>query len=313
MPPIPTPTGEQPIPNLLPIRHNRPAEVLLVYTALTQRVSDRLKRIIEPETTVHLCQVHPYDIPAIQQAIEQKVQALGWPVSETVFNLTGGTKMMALAAFALAAQNNSPFIYLQSEGQQSLLFRYKLAHGAPQFMSREEILPLISASDYLNAHLPGFEIAGFAHDEYGAINEGGRFEQAIHTALKTEFEVLPGVRPKGVADQIELDLVIRCGNQIGIAEVKLGGDRTEGPKRGIDQLSTATRREYLGTYTTRFLITGGRLGSRIRALAQSVHSYPPAPPGPTPKVGDKLLVASPMISRFRITASWVLRSPTKAS
>lgn len=111
MSPMLTLIGEQPIPNLLPIRHDKPADVLLVYTLLTQRVSDRLKRIIETETTVHLCQVHPYDIPAIQQAIEQKVQVLGWPVSETIFNLTGGTKMMALAAFALAARNDSPFIY----------------------------------------------------------------------------------------------------------------------------------------------------------------------------------------------------------
>jgi hypothetical protein len=265
--------GEQPIPNLLPIRHDRAAEVLLVHTGLTLPVSERLRRIVQKETVVHLCPVDAYDLAAIQQSLEQKIKELGWRINQVVFNLTGGTKMMVLAAFALAARNNSPFIYLQSEGQHSRLFRYQLAQGATRLVGQEEIPPVISAGDYLNAHLPGYEIVGFATDETGKINIGGRFEQAIHTALKTRFETLPGVRPKGVADQIELDLVIRCGNQVGIAEVKLGGDRTEGPKRGIDQLNTATRREYLGTYTTRFLITGGRLGGRIRALAKDARIH----------------------------------------
>lgn len=262
--------GEQPIPNLLPIRQDRPPRTLLVHTALTRAVAERIKTIIHKETTAHLCQVHPYDLSSIQQTLAQKLADLGWPKDELVFNLTGGTKMMMLAAFVMAAQQDSPFIYLQSEGHRSLLFRYRLERGHPKLIGQEEIPAVISASDYLNAHLPGFEIVGFACDEEtDEINIGGRFEQAIHTALKPHFEVLPGVRPKGVADQIELDLVIRHGNQVGIAEVKLGGSKSEGPKRGLDQLSTATRREYLGAYTTRFLITAGRLGGSIRSLAQN--------------------------------------------
>ncbi len=75
------------------------------------------------------------------------------------------------------------------------------------------------------------------------------------------------MRPEGVANQIEIDLVIRVGNQVGVAEVKLGGG-AERPKQGIDQLSTAASREYLGTYTARFLITANPLARSVLQLAK---------------------------------------------
>ena len=46
---------------------------------------------------------------------------------------------------------------------------------------------------------------------------------------------------------MEIDLIFRCGNSIGIAELKTGKSATE--KEGIDQLNAACAREYLGTYT----------------------------------------------------------------
>ncbi len=48
----------------------------------------------------------------------------GWVRDEITFNLTGGTKTMAFAAYELAKSMRSPFTYLQSEGNTSQLFRY---------------------------------------------------------------------------------------------------------------------------------------------------------------------------------------------
>jgi hypothetical protein len=113
----------------------------------------------------------------------------------------------------------------------------------------------------LRAHLPGYVIHG------PSTKSGGAFEIAVGSALKSAgFEVLAGVRPNGVAEQIELDLVIRHKNQVGIAEVKMGGE--ERPKQGIDQLGTASSREYLGTYTERFLILAKQPNAAIRELAK---------------------------------------------
>jgi hypothetical protein len=181
------------------------------------------------------------------------------------FNLTGGTKMMALAAFSLAAQTGSRFVYLENRG--SRLQRYRFEAGAPVREEPLDLPELITAEDYLKAHLDGYTEDGFSRDEQGKLTDGGQFEEAVYLALETRLDdVLPGVRPARVARQIEIDLVLRAGNKVGIAEVKLG---SQGLKRGLDQLKMAGEPTYLGTYTAQFLITAAvRLPNPIRTLAR---------------------------------------------
>lgn len=251
--------GEQPMPVLLPARFLQPERTLLVCTERTKPVAQRLQELL-PHAQIE--PTDPYDLPAILAALGKLL-----PAGEAaIVNLTGGTKMMMLAAFALAMQRGWDFVYLESEHTPFVLHRYSLADGHLRRISSQELPALISAADYLNAHLPGFDETGCSRDEKGHLTIGGRFEQAVVNALKDRFEVLAGVRPKGVANQIEIDLVIRRGNRVGIAEVKLGGGDAR-PKQGIDQLSTAGGRVYLGAYTSKFLITGGRPAPSIKRLA----------------------------------------------
>jgi hypothetical protein len=70
------------------------------------------------------------------------------------------------------------------------------------------------------------------------------------------------VRPKGVADQIEIDLMVRLANNIGIIEAKTGIK-----KAGIDQLDTAGNPHNLGDYLVKLLITGRYLPRAHKALA----------------------------------------------
>lgn len=257
--------GEQPIPNLLPIRALQSDENILVYTSRTEAVARRLRRLISSHDDLK----NDLQVPAynFEQALHTMQQRLGG-IAEVTFNLTGGTKMMALAAYALAAQRQAEFVYLESETHTAWLYRYHYVDGIPQRVARDKLPPLISAADYLNAHLPGFRETGFSTDEKGNLTTGGQFEKAVYQALQSRFDdVLAGVRPEGVADQIEIDLVIRCGNQVGIAEVKLGGG--DSGKRGLDQLKMAGGREYLGTYTTQFMIAARKQFSRkIETLAR---------------------------------------------
>jgi hypothetical protein len=258
--------GEQPIPNLLPIKHNKPSTVLLVRTNRTKSVSERLEKVAQNETSVSFCDVDPYDIPKIHQQLSQALNQLNVEQVDLLFNLTGGTKPMAFAAYQLAVDKGIPFLYLESEGRQSKLRFYQFKDKLP-ILHQEEMIPsVITIDDYLNAHLPGFDSDSFSKDKKsGRINVGGLFEQSIHQVLeKNVDEILAGVRPKGVEKQIEIDLVIRCGNQVGIIEVKTGVK-----KQGIDQLSTAGGRAYLGTYTAKFLIVGGRLEYRLKTLAKA--------------------------------------------
>lgn len=253
--------GEQPMPILLPDRFLQPARSLLVCTARTRPVAERLQRRLLLHATVE--EVDPYDLPTILA----RLNTLAPADQPAVVNLTGGTKMMMLAAFALAMQRGWNFVYLESERPPATLHRYSTDAGLKR-RAQHKLPTLICAADYLNAHLPGFREDGFSRDADGYLTDGGLFEQAVCEALRPHVdEVLAGVRPEGVADQIEMDLVIRVGNQVGVAELKLGG-QAERPKQGIDQLSTATGREYLGTYTAKFLITANPLARRVLELAK---------------------------------------------
>jgi len=260
--------GEQPIPVLLPTRYIKAEKTVLVYTERTRDIAERLLKMINPGDNLknHL-KVPPYDFDKILKILQQAASN----EKNLIFNLTGGTKIMALAAYAVALQTKSNFVYLQSEDKKSLLFHYEFQNG---ILTRVVGSPftldnLINAADYLNAHLPGFDEEGFSCDKNRQLNEGGYFEQAVFNVIKNNgFEVLAGVRPKGVAEQIEIDLIIRFGNQVGIAEVKSGDIQGEAPKKGLDQLAMAGGREYLGIYTAKFLINARKVNSRIRTLAQ---------------------------------------------
>jgi hypothetical protein len=248
------------MPALLPDRFLQPDHTLLICTGRTEPVARRLQRLI-PHSRVELTDA--YDLAVILAALDKLL-----PASEpTIVNLTGGTKMMMLAAFALAMQRGWNFVYLESEHSPHVLHRYSLTRGHLRRTSSKELPVVIKGADYLNAHLPGFRSEGFSRDERGRLTIGGKFEQAVANALTSSFEVLAGVRPEGVANQIEIDLVIRLGNRVGIAEVKLGGEG-ERQKHGIDQLATAGGRVYLGTYTAKFLITATRPAPEILALAR---------------------------------------------
>lgn len=81
-------------------------------------------------------------------------------------------------------------------------------------------------------------------------------------------EIMAGVRPGAVGHQIEIDLLIRCGNNVGIVEATTGVN-----KAGIDQLDTAGNPSYLGRYATKFLGTGHYLprAHKSLAMAQGIH------------------------------------------
>lgn len=66
---------------------------------------------------------------------------------------------------------------------------------------------------------------------------------------------------------LEIDLILRCGNHVGIAEVKAGKSVTY--KEGIDQLNAACAREYFGTYTRKFLIVDREYPHNNKELAKA--------------------------------------------
>jgi Holliday junction resolvase-like predicted endonuclease len=211
-------------------------------------------------------QVAPYDLLKARDCLADRLAA----TENVCFNLTGGTKPMALAAYALAVERDAPFVYFQTEGErgrdlQSVLYHYGFQGQTPILQRRETLrADLLTLDEYLCAHWEhGYAEAGASADE------GGNFERAVAQALTGSVDELKaGVKPQGFEDQVEIDLVVRCGNQVGLIEVKTGGQ--DSGKHAVDQLTTAAARELSGTYTARFLVTGGEKRSEYKAVAKEV-------------------------------------------
>lgn len=247
--------GEQPVPNLLPIRHCKPSQVLLARSDTTKRVSDNLEQLLKGDFAVIPHDVPPYDIVAARKSLVECLDCHCWQGTDLLFNLTGGTKPMSLAAFWLAQEQEAPIVYLQSEGGRSLMYRYEFNNNELVLRRCDVIGELLTIDDYLKVHGLG---------SYQRRAQTEPFQQLVIDGLRRHVsEIISGVS----VGALEIDLTIRCGNQVGVAEVKSG--KAAERKNGIDQLNTASQREFLGIYTKRFLILDRRLGTNNRELAQA--------------------------------------------
>ncbi len=249
--------GEQPIPVLLPTRALQPKGALLVTTSspAVQRVAESLERLLRRDgLTVDTCEVPPYTLPDCERALAAKVEQISSP--DAIFNLTGGTKPMSLAAFRLAERRRAPVVYLQSEGGPSVLDRYAFEPGRLALVERLPLGPLLNLDDYLSAH----GLSGYTTQP-----PKEPFEAAVEAALRPGVdELMRGICPPGIP---EMDLLVRIGNTAAVAEVKSGNRAARGTT-GINQLMRASPRELLGTYTRRFLILDRELERNAAELAR---------------------------------------------
>jgi hypothetical protein len=253
--------GEQPIPNLLVARALRPAAVVWACTQHTEPIAERLCALLP----AGVCAPRPPPLPAYnaeqtRQMLESYLDRHG-AGQEVVLNLTGGTKPMAWAALLLAAARDLPFVYLQTEGDQMLLYRYRVRDGRFQQEARDPLPPLVTIEDYLHAH--------GLHDWHVKTGERDPFEALLDPYLRHACDE---VSANLDFDAFEIDFVVRRGNRVGVVECKRGAWRDINARRaGMDQLVIASEEKYLGTYTARLLITDRALTSNQAALAQARH------------------------------------------
>ena len=236
--------GEQPAPNLLPVYELRPDKTLLVATERTKSVAERLaQHLREKGYPTEIMLGEAYDIETTIHSIQQALKAE--KATRLVGNFTGGTKVMVLALLRVFQQwpyDDKQLVYFRTEGSQGVLYFFD-----PDSLSDREVRPLkktLTLEDYLQIYLGDYRFEG------PGPGPGHTFEVAVAEALSPVVdELYQGLRKGGALD---IDLVFRCGNQIGIAEVKSGGKARS--KEGIDQLNTAGGRDFLGTYVKKFLI-----------------------------------------------------------
>jgi len=247
--------GEQPLPNLLPTRHINPELVVLVHTDRTEEIAKRLNGLLSIRTLY--CKVEPYDLPKIEQTLQDFLsQQIAESKYQLLFNLTGGTKPMSLAAFRLASQRKAPFVYFQTEGGRSLLYRYRFTDQREVELEEQKVLSQpLTLDDYLRAQVGNYTTEDLRDD----------FEREVHRVLQKipDLEIFTSVRPRGL-EALEVDFVVRLGNQIGVIEAK-----RKGAKSGIDQIQAVAEQRHLGTYVAKFLVSGKPVDKNNKNLAQA--------------------------------------------
>ncbi len=106
----------QPIPNLIPLRMEefRPDRVILLESGDMKAQAERLRRVIaEWGITVERRSIAPYDIEAARSTVREIVEQRRG--DEVILNATGGTKIMAFAAFEVFRSGNRPIIYVDTQ------------------------------------------------------------------------------------------------------------------------------------------------------------------------------------------------------
>ena len=266
--------GEQTLPNFLPVLHFKPTNVVFVYTTRTQQTFEYLKVVLEKRKfNVQGVETDPYDITAITHTLNEELgKLLELTAQPLVFNLTGGTKTMCLAASQVAAQHNASVIYLQSERGKSVVDHYSWQNNQLCRQQPEQLPEYLRLCDMLDLQLgPGKDDTGKNRwEEKGPTiqkdNNSHLFELAIAQVLRDYgCEVMCGV--KGKNDQIDIDVMIGYQNQVGIIEAKTSDDGKIGGLHGIKQLSTAMR--YLrGTYIQQFLVINGKPDDNLQMMCE---------------------------------------------
>lgn len=240
--------GEQPIPVLLADRALNPERHLLVHTNLTRSVARHLRALLPHAEMLEL--KDPYALDETARLLEKAF------TPGMSFNLTSGTKPMAWAGYQVVSARRGKALYLESEKKRTLLHRLDFSSGGVHQTS--EVLPgLLTLKEYLGAHGQGLP-AGNA-----SVNNQ---ETALHMYLQDQVdECLHNLQ----FDVVEVDFILRRGNQVAVVEAKSGLSRHKRKRDGLDQLTTIAGREYLGTYTGRIWVVARMPGYQLQELARA--------------------------------------------
>ncbi len=247
--------GEQPVPNYLPvkwgIKHLGIEKAVNLFTDRTEEISERLEKIYKGKLGIEAnsLQVDPYNISKLISKLEKILSDLPSPI----FNLTGGTKPMTFAGYSVSMSYKIPFLYFQSEGGKMKIRMYEF--GENSTISPLEPIEIedgiYNLKEYLDIHFDKFNIENKrGHGGYFKDKDiGQRIEkEIIQTLEENGIEVFPGVN---IPPDIQIDLFIKNGHNVGIMEVK----RTLKPT-AINQIALPSRQVRLGTYIRRFVVGG---------------------------------------------------------
>ena len=255
--------GEQPIPNLLPLwQFPEYDQVCFAATRVTLPVVQQMQSVAQSDPGLrHVHLLPPLQLPAYhwQEAQESIFDFLAERMEQgqmVEINLTGGTKLMSLAAMRAADVLSIPVLYVSTQTGEMI----RIAPGT-QAETRLPISVQISVAQYLAAH--GFESSlhpNFREDlaPYSPPKEGDALEERVASlASRSGFfdDVQRGLFIRKMDDRLqvrnELDVLVTRNGRLAACSCKSGKNVN---KDAIYELSSLFSRELAGIYCGKVLV-----------------------------------------------------------
>jgi len=252
--------GEQPLPNVIPVKYYSPSRLVLAHTKNERStlIAKRIERFFGNQLKVDLLDLEDgYNIDRIYSRLYQFIHQNELK-NELLFNLTGGTKLMSFAALELAQELKCQAFYYQSENNLSQLHLYDLSAGSLKYQESIPIDVNLEVEDALKLFV----------DKYHKEDFRNPFEKQVFKILEDlgkGYSVLHNVYLDSIGPNVEIDWILCYKNKLAVGEVKSRATKSD----GIDQVNGVTDQRTLGTYTKKFIISAQELHYNDRLLAEA--------------------------------------------
>jgi hypothetical protein len=139
--------SRQAMANVLPVLMFNPNKVILFTTPEEKLCADNLENLFSSKhiEVQRIDKLDAYDYYAFKNAVKSELEKSS---EEVWLNVTGGTKLMALAAYEAFAEKDKPIIYCNTE-------RNQIIHLFPN-LNTEKLKLNLSIKDYLKAY--GYDV-----------------------------------------------------------------------------------------------------------------------------------------------------------
>jgi hypothetical protein len=266
--------GEQPIPNLLPLwQFPEYSATQFAATRTTLPMAHTLAAAVRRDAQLKKVDVleplllEAYDIAQARDVLTAALVTHRAQGREVCLNLTGGTKLMSLAALQAAFGSGIRLLYISSEQNQVIMLA---SDGSER--ARQPIQVRISAEQYLAAHGLEVEPAGRRPSE---LKDGSWLEEIV-ARRALESGSFDDVRrnvfirkhsERGLVEN-ELDVVVTRNGRLAVCSCKSGRKIT---KEQLYELTSLSRREAAGIYCGKVLVTDlAELSQALRERARSM-------------------------------------------
>jgi hypothetical protein len=251
--------GHQPLPNLLTLRYIKPDAVMFIHSNsrdtqlnnrkewLSQLAKSDGVAVIEPSSGVN-----PWSLNSVTELLDYDLLSLDLTSTTIIFDITGGTKAMAVGLTKAAEKIGGELIYLETEKDDNRLHRCRVtANGDLVEVGVASLPKLVTLQDFFFIHL-GLTPDQLTPAPSDPTKKGIQFESAVRSTFAGLVDdLLYSIKPLDVE---EIDIVLQKRNRFAIVECKARGD-DERKAYGILQLNNLASERYLGTYTGKILAT----------------------------------------------------------